>query len=489
VIAFPFNSEFQRKIIRLALTDDGFATMGLKYLQASMFESDAMRWVWRQVEHERNEGRRATLLVVRDRLRDIDEVLRPRYQAVVDAIEQEVVREEAFIKERLAEFIKRNMFVAAYNDSQSIYNSGRPEQAMQAMYEASQSIQQVSFAPPDRGWFYDELDTRQRAYLDFGHREFDSMFATGIDGVDKVLDGGLSRGELGVWIADSKGGKSMMLRFLAAHTCRALQRNVLLIILEGRRQQTEAQLDTLHAGILYTNLKRGIIDRETYQQLQSEYMALRRRLVIRAMVKDWSYTAADIRAELDELRSIHGWIPDMVVVDYGDLLRSQTKAFSEEEHQRNAFGDLKSLTTQDFGYAVWTASQAQRPSKEMWKKKKKEEGDEGGDFKVWGKPVIRARDIADSYNKIRRADFIGSINQDEKDKQENIARLWLDRYRDNAAGRLVQVRQHLDRMMFVDLLDPLNRPDSPDRVQADIEKRLKKQQEAANKKQEAANNG
>jgi replicative DNA helicase len=476
VIAFEFSSEFQRKIVKLALTDDGFATMGLKYLTAEMFESDALRWVWKQVQIERDAGRRATMMVVQDRLRDVDAVLRPRYQAVVTAIDQDVMREEAFVKERLAEFIKRNLFVAAYNDSQNIYNSGRPEQAMQAMYEASQSIQQVTFDAPDRSWFYDEFEERQRIFRDHGAHEFDSTFATGIDGVDKVLDGGLSRGELGVWIADSKGGKSMLLRFLAAHTCRALQRNVLLIILEGRRLQTEAQLDTLHAGILYKDMKRGVVDRDTYRQLQTEYRALRQRLVVRAMVKDWTYTAADIRSELDELRALHGWVPDMIIVDYGDLLRSQTKAFSEEEHQRNAFGDLKSLSTQDNGYAVWTASQAQRPSKEMWKKKKKEaeeEGEDTDDYKAWGKPMIRARDIADSYNKIRRADFIGSINQDEKERQEHIARLWCDRYRDNEAARLVLVRQKLHRMMFADLLDPLNRPDMADKVRVDIEEGLK----------------
>lgn len=466
--AFPFNSEFQRKVVKLALLDDGFATMCFRYITADMFESESLRWVWRQVLREREDGRRATLLVVRDRVRDVSAEKQPRLNTLLDMIDRDLMREDAFIRLRLAEFIKRNMFVAAYNASQLVYNSGRHDEAMRLMYEASLGIQQVTFDAPDRGWFYDELDDRLALYRDYGEREWEFAHPTGIHGVDLVLDGGLTLGELGVWIADSKGGKSMLLRFLASHTARALGRNVLVIILEGRRRQYEAQLDTLHAKIFYRDMKRGVVDREVYQQMQAEYRMLRGRMVIRAFTKDWNYNAGDIRNELDELRTVHGWVPHQLVVDYGDLLRSQGKARSEEEHQRDAFADLKVISTQDQGYSVWTASQTQRPPKEVWDKEEK--GKEPK--RKWGKFVWRARDIADSYNKIRRADFIGSINQDEEDKQKNLARLYCDRYRDNEADRLVYVKQMLDKMTFVDLLDPLNRPDMASKVRAEVEAKL-----------------
>jgi replicative DNA helicase len=290
-----------------------------------------------------------------------------------------------------------------------------------------------------------------------------------------VLDGGLSKGELGVWMADSKGGKSLFLVHLAGYTARASGRNTLMILLEGSWLQTSSRLDAWHTHSLYRDVKRGTFTRETYEQMQSEYRRMKQKLVIRAMTDKWNYSAADIRSELDDLYTQFGWRPDQLIVDYGDLLRSQMKVYSEEEHQRNAFSDLKAMTTQDHGYSIWSASQAKRPRDEKFRPKKKggDPSDGDGSSIIFGKPVLGPKDIADSYNKIRRSDFIGSINQDSEDKLNDIARLYCALYRDNAADRLVRIKQVLDEMRFVDLMDPLNRPDRPEAIGQQLDKQRK----------------
>ena len=476
-----FDLEFQRKIIKLALIDDGFCTTVLRFLTAEMFESDALRWAWRQIYRQRKESRTPTLMVLRHLVINLEAVVQPRYRAMLDAIDQDELREEAFIRHALGEYVRRNLFVQAYQDSQRLWNGGQQENAIGAMRLATEKINAINFGAPSRHWFYDDLAERNRRRKHISEREWEHTFPTGIVGVDQVLDGGLSRGEIGVWIADSKGGKSVFLIHLAGYTCRALQRRVLFILLEGSYLQTASRLDAWHAAALYAEVKRGEFDADVWQRIDYEYRHLKKLLVIREMTDRWNYSAADIRAELDDLRSQHGWVPDQIVCDYGDLLRSQGKAASEEEHQRNAFGDLKALTAQDGGYSVWTASQSRRPTV-PWKKRTgkdresaRDEPDRGDDevFVKFGKPVLHSQDIADSYNKIRRCDFIGSINQDEEDKEQHQARLWCDRYRDNAAQRLVLVKQNLDQMLFVDLLHETNRPDRPQAVLRQIEKRFR----------------
>jgi replicative DNA helicase len=452
MVTQPFSAEFQRKILYLALTDDGFAHVARRYIRPEFFEADSLRWVWKTLEREFAQGRRPTLLVIRESIRTLDPALQPRYRALVDAIAGEIVREEAWIRSTLADWVRRNLFVQAFQGSQRLYNRGQVDEAYRAMYEASERIHQVTFESPRRSYFYEQLDDRLTYRRARAAREWEHTFPTGIEGVDEVLDGGLSRGELGLWLADSKGGKSMMLRHLAAFTARALMRRVLVILLEGRLEQAEAQIDTYHAKVLYKHMKRGVIERDVYQQMIAEYTQLRGRLIIRAMTDKWTYTAADIRAELDDLRATEGWVPDELVVDYGDLLRSQNRVRTEEEHQRDAFGDLKTITGQDAGYAMWTASQVRRL---------KDGGKQGTKF---GKPVFYSRDIADSYNKIRRVDFIGSINQDDEEREQHIARLLCDRYRDNAADRLVMIKQDLARMTMVVLQDTLNQRSHPQAV-------------------------
>lgn len=479
--SLTFGAEFQRKIVKLALIDDSFCTVALKYVSPPMFESDALRWCWTEITRERAEKRSPTALVLQDRVRHVEVVLQPRYRAMLEAIEADVLREDQYIRAALGDFVKRNLFVAAYNDSQMVYNRGKANEAMDLMRIQVEKIHAISFQAPSRYWFYDDLGDRQRRRKTISEREWEHTFPTGIVGVDEVLDGGLSRGEIGVWMADSKGGKSVFLVHLAAYTCRVLQRRVLLVLLEGSYLQTASRLDAWHAKAMYTEVKRGEFTAETWQKMQHEYHMLHQLMVIREMTDSWSYNASDIRGELDDLRTQHAWVPDELVVDYGDLLRSDVAAKSEEEHQRNAFGALKSMTSQDNGYAMWTASQARRPADKFKKKTKEKARDEpeledDGELYVWGKPVLRAQDIADSYNKIRRCDFIGSINQDAEDKEKNIARLWCDRYRDNAASKLVPIKQDYDRMTFVDLMDSTNRPDRPAKVSKDIARKFKRSQ-------------
>lgn len=451
-LSLPFDSEFQRKVVRLALEDDGFCGQALRYLQPEMFESDALSWVWKVIQREREANRTSTLLVVKDRLRDVARPQQGHYSAMVQMLEADTLREDAFIRARLAEFVQRNLFVAAFADSKRLYNVGQVDAAIDLMRAETQKAAQVTFEAPDRAWFFEELNDRQRIRRQMREREWEYVFPTGIHVTDLVLDGGLSRGELGTWIADSKGGKSLFLVHLALYASRAMRQRVLFVVLEGSRQQAENRLESLASGMLYREIKRGEIDPQQYAQIMEEYRGLRHNLVVRGMTDRWNYTAGDIRAELDDLRTQHGWRPVMLVCDYGDLLRSQAKGVAnEEQHQRDGFGDLKTLSTQDRGYAIWTASQARRPVTKKDSKDQKE-------FRVWGKPVLRSKDVADSYNKIRRSDFIGSINQDPEEKKRKEARLYHELYRDNAAHRVCKIRQDLNRMIFADLTDPFNRP-------------------------------
>jgi replicative DNA helicase len=458
---FRFDSEFQRKLVKLALEDDAFATQASKYITGEMFESDALRWVWTQMLRQREQGRSPTIMVMRDLLRDVPQVLQPRYRTMVVAIEHEVIREEAFIRSRLAEFIQRNIFVGAFAESKRLYNMGQVDQAVTLMQAETQRASTITFDAPDRAFFFSELADRQRRRRREREHNFDYTFATGISRLDNLLDGGLSIGEMGTWIADSKGGKSLFLVHLGVYPLRSMQKRVLMIVLEGSRKMVENRVESLLTGVPYKHVKQGAFDPFTYQKMIEEYRGLQDLLVIRAFTDAWNYNVSDIRAELSDLKHTRGWVPDLITVDYGDLLRSQQKGVSEEQHQRDAFGDLKSLTTMDRGYAIWTASQARRPSI------KKEDVKAAGEYDpltTLTKPVIKARDVADSYNKIRRSDFIGSINQDQVDKQNHEARLWCDLYRDNEAGITITVKQDLSRMVFVDVLDPRNRIDSPEAI-------------------------
>ena len=90
--------------------------------------------------------------------------------------------------------------------------------------------------------------------------------------------------------------------------------------------------------------------------------------------------------------------------------------------------DVKHLANR--GYAIWTADQVQRPAT------KKEDPEK----------VIRARDIADAYGKVRIADGYGSLNATRDEKNNGICRLLWEEYRDAPVGRLFRLENQFDRM-------------------------------------------
>jgi hypothetical protein len=61
---------------------------------------------------------------------------------------------------------------------------------------------------------------------------------------------------------------------------------------------------------------------------------------------------------------------------------------------------------------------------------------------------VKSRQVADAYDKVRVADFIGSLNQTLDEKTAGVMRLYAEMYRDNAAGQWLAVQADLERMII-----------------------------------------
>jgi hypothetical protein len=85
--------------------------------------------------------------------------------------------------------------------------------------------------------------------------------------------------------------------------------------------------------------------------------------------------------------------PDLVIVDYADLLRGAGKEIRHE--LGNIYEDLRGLAG-EYEIPVWTASQANRSALED--------------------DIIGAEKIAESYSKIMTADFVLSLSRKIEDK-------------------------------------------------------------------------
>ena len=245
---------------------------------------------------------------------------------------------------------------------------------------------------------------------------------------------------MGIWIADPKIGKTTMLLNLGRAATVIAWRKVAHFVFEGSRKQVENRYDASFMDELYNKVRRGNTDAQSYQKAYRSYQHLKNKLYIRGFTDRWDYSVPDIDGVLKDLWRSRGWKPDLVIVDYGDLLTGREKRYrNDQEQQKAAFRDLKSLANK--GYALWTASQARRPK-------------EGVEDKAH---ILKSREIADSYEKVRMADFIGSLNMTPLERQSGIMRLYAELYRDNAADRWMLVKANLGKM-FIGPGDNLTSP-------------------------------
>lgn len=428
-VRFPFDLPYQLQLLRLVCDDPTLAKRTEKYIKAHYFESGVCAWAYGLADaYRKKTGVMPSLRVLRNEVgRKIDPKLQPLYVTVLDQAAATPTRDDAWLRDTVLEFCKRNVYVEHFAKARDLYNRGQIEEAFKCSEESANEIREIRWEPIDRSWL--GADFEQRVRLIQQSDPMSDIIPTQFPWLNQVLGGGLKKTEFGIFIAYAKGGKSTMLTNLVVAAALS-GRRVLDIVLEGSLKQATNRLDSSFSGVLYNKVKRGQYTDEEFERARTRYYGMREQVVVRGLTDRWDVTIRDVEAELTELKGERGWVPDLIVIDYADLLRARHRCSSEVEEQRSAFQDVKTLANR--GYAIWSASQAQRPK-------------EGAESKPH---VIYSRQIADCFAKVRIGDFLGSLNCTSSEYNQGIMRVYAELYRDNAANVLMACRYDPNKMLI-----------------------------------------
>lgn len=430
-----FGGEFQRRLIRLCMVDPQTNYLVRRYAKNGKvrWTDPAAAWVWTMLEA----GETVSPLRIEVEAASLPAEHPARIHALSIAQMATDWRDDEFVRAKIVEWARQTAFLVAQHASVDAWTRGDREEAYRLTMEFAQEVNNLNIGAADRGWFFEEFDERQaRRRLS----DAEDVFPSGIVALDRAMNGGLRKGEIEIPVAYSGIGKTFWCVHRGSSACYARKR-VLHFVLEGGRAKTEDRYEARFLDALYHRVKHGDLDAEQYNRMQEHAQMMKQALVLRGVgdLKDgWSADLAFVYAELEFLRKSHGWVPEMIIVDYGDLLAE--KGDNEYQQQKRAYRGLKHLSERiDFpghrGYAVVSPSQAQRPTK-------------GADDK---EHVVRPRDIADSYEKVRVADIILSLNRTNDEKEDGKARVHLAKYRDAEDGLTVKVTTDYARGGFVNL--------------------------------------
>ena len=162
------------------------------------------------------------------------------------------------------------------------------------------------------------------------------------------------------------------------------------------------ELNAQYVGLIYDTIVSGqpTGNLQYYkEEVQQKISKLKGELIIKYYpTRTASVNTLAAHIQQCEMRGIK---PDMVIVDYADIMKS-TQHFNEKRHQLgHIYEELRGMAG-EFDVPVWTASQANRSALE--------------------EDVIGAEKVSEDYSKVMTADFVMSMSRKEEDKIANTGR-------------------------------------------------------------------
>jgi len=401
-----FGKSFQENLCKLLLYDRPFCDQmqevldvgffELKYLQ--LFTQKLFNYKTKYQVHPTNE---ALTAILRSEIEDQNPVLQKQVRDFfVRMATDENIADREYTKSKALDFCKKQVLKDAIMKSVPLINRCSFEEIEKLITDALR-------LGLDNDYGYDYIKDFEERFLVKAR----NPITTGWPKIDKITHGGLGSGELGVVIAPTGAGKSHVLVHFGAAALKA-GKNVVHITLELADTVVAQRYDACLTGYNLNHLM------EKKEDILEKIQDIDGQLIVKEYPTK-SATVGMIKNHLEKIRQ-HEMPIDMVILDYGDLVRpSGGNKNSEKRHDlESIYEDLRAIA-QEFKCPVITASQTNR--------------------KGLNEEVITMESISEAFNKCFVADFIISLSRTVKDKNCNIGRIFVAKNRNGPDAMIYSV--------------------------------------------------
>ena len=380
-----YGQSFQSKVVSALLTDTKFLDTIGEITTPKFFENDANKWIISEILDYHNEYKKApTLDVFKVQLSKVDnDILK---KTVIDQLKHVHTQignvDLDYIKNEFKDFCINQNLKGVILRSVDLLQAGSYDRIKDLVDAAMKVGNETDLGLDYKNDFDERMEDLNR-----------STVATNWKPINDLMDGGLGPGELGVIVAPSGVGKTWILTALGADAVR----NGLSVVhysMELSEHYVGARYDTVFTQIPSTDLK------DKKEEVKSKIQSLQGKLLIKYFPPK-GVSVKKLNQHIEKMIA-SGNKPDLIIVDYADLLLSDSnKTDSTYAEQGGVYIDLSGMGGH-LEIPIWTASQTNRSAIDS--------------------EVIEADKIADSYAKVMNADFIMSWSRKSKDKLNDTAR-------------------------------------------------------------------
>ena len=382
-----FGHNFQIKSVVCLMTKPNFIEQVIDILDETQYDNDSLKWIVKECKKYFNKYKKPiTLDVFKVKVNEIENDIMKT--TVVETLKEVYRHMESndldFVQDKLLDFFKNQTLKNAIVKSVEILEGNGDYEAIKNLIDEAMK----AGTERDIGHEYADETAIELRYSEMARETVETPW----DVLNDLTQGGLGGGELGVIVAPAGIGKTWILCALGAG---AMKRgtNVVHYTLELNESYVGLRYDSVLTGLANQNLKYHIDDvKSAVEKVEGELV-----------VKYFPTKTASVHtlgAHLQKLKTM-GKDFDMVVVDYGDILRDTSNSREVRHALGNIYEDLRGLAG-EFDIPIWTASQANRSALD--------------------EDVIEATKVAESYQKVMTADFVVSLSRKVEDKIGNTGR-------------------------------------------------------------------
>jgi replicative DNA helicase len=393
-----YGKSFQEKLCMVILDDRAFADQIEEVLDVNFLELNYLKLFLNKVfdyrkKYEVHPSRDIMKTILRSELDDENELTAKQTREFYVRSQITDLTDVAYIKDTSLDFCKKQNLKSAMVKSIGLLRNSSFDEISQVINESLKLGMNN-----DAGYDY-KKDFEER----FKPR-FRNPMTTGWDLIDDVCKGGLGQKELGVVIAPTGAGKSMALVHLGTQALKE-GKTVVHYTLELQDMVVASRYDSCLTKIPLQNL--SAFKEQIYEEVQD----IEGRLIIKEYPTKTASTQT-IRNHLEKLR-MRSTPVDMIIVDYGDLLRPVRYLKEKRNELESIYEELRGIAA-EYEAPVWTASQTNRSGLNA--------------------EVITMESISEAFNKCFVADFIFSISRTVEDKGTNGGRLFIAKNRNGPDG-------------------------------------------------------
>tara|TARA_Y100000034_G_scaffold44266_3_gene54217 strand:+ start:7848 stop:9260 length:1413 start_codon:yes stop_codon:yes gene_type:complete len=439
-----FGKTYQEKVIQAIIEDKDFAEQMIEVLDVTFFDQKYMRIV---VDYYFNHYKQyntfpssqiLTTIIFND-LGDQseDNIIKEQVREFVSKTKQEPLEgDEKYIKESALEFCKKQSLKGALLDCVDLIRDAKYDQVTGIIKKAIERGNPKNFGHD----YFNDVDKRH------SEEEARQTIPTGWQLLDKgsILSGGLARGELGTIIGVAGTGKSLFLVHLGAHALK-YGFNVLHYTLE---------LSEVNIGIRYDACLTGISQNDAYN-LKSAIKDVLPSMTNGALfIKGYPTKSANIQTLKNHIRLLESrnFKPDIIIVDYADLMRSTRGYEAKRFELESVYEELRALA-QEYNVALWTCSQTNRSANNQ--------------------EIIDLDMIGESWAKVQIADVVITFSRQRADKLKKAGKVYLAKNRIGKDGIILKARIDTE-VCSISLLEPReNDPELLDNSEEGQEKLIK----------------